>query len=114
MSASQAARYKLYEAARSSWGDDVAETLMNMFPPVEWANVATKADLEHVRAMLSADVDGLRSDMAGMATKVELYQIRADMNERFADQTRTLVFTILASNATLVTLAFAAARFGAS
>jgi len=38
-------RHRVYEAIRASHGDEVANGLMEMLPPVGWADVATKHDL---------------------------------------------------------------------
>ena len=38
-------RHTIYEAFRASYGDEVANGLMELLPPVGWADVATKHDL---------------------------------------------------------------------
>jgi hypothetical protein len=113
-------RYRLFEAARAGWGDEPAETLMELLPPVGWADVATKADLQQLgdrlraefraefRAELYGGLSSLNADLTGGLNAVN-QRIDA-LNQRIDDRTRTLFFTILASNATLVALAFAAAR----
>jgi hypothetical protein len=109
MPVSESARYRLYEAARAELGDEPAETLMDLLPPVGWADVATKADLRHLgdtlRLEFRAGLTELRAEF-----KTELHESHGSLSRQMHDQTRTLFFTILASNATLVALAFAAAR----
>jgi hypothetical protein len=39
-------RIALHEAAKETWGPEVAVTLMEMLPATGWAEVATKTDLE--------------------------------------------------------------------
>ncbi|MEZ5171341.1 MAG: hypothetical protein R3A49_11410 [Acidimicrobiia bacterium] len=39
-------RHHLHEVARETWDDEAADTLMEMLPPVGWADVATKRDLD--------------------------------------------------------------------
>jgi hypothetical protein len=116
----EGSRYRLFEAARAGWGDEPAETLMELLPPVGWADVATKADLQQLgdrlraefraefRAELYGGLSSLNADLTGGLNAVN-QRIDA-LNQRIDDRTRTLFFTILASNATLVALAFAAAR----
>jgi hypothetical protein len=68
-------------------GPEKAAVVMNMFPPVGWGDVATKADLLVVRT-----------------------ELRADLTERINDLQRTLFFGMIATNATLAGLVFAVAR----
>jgi len=37
-------RIALHEAAKRTFGDDAAVTLMELLPPVGWADVATRRD----------------------------------------------------------------------
>jgi hypothetical protein len=69
---------------RALLGDDEATTLMAALGPGSWDELATRADLALTRA---------------------------ELREEMAAQTRTIVLAMIASNATLVALAFAAARF---
>jgi hypothetical protein len=89
MAVTESAGLKLYEAARESLGQDQAGTLMDLLPSLDWSQVVTK---DHVNARFEA--------------------LRAEIANRFVEQTRLFLFTIVASNATLVALAFAAARLG--
>ena len=70
-------RHALHEAAREALGDDAAVTLMEMLPPVGWADVATKRDLEDLRttlrAELRADLSELRADFAQLQTRLLLW-----------------------------------------
>jgi hypothetical protein len=54
-------RLALHEAAKESWGAEVAVTLMEMLPPAGWADVATKQDIELMRAALHVDLADLRT-----------------------------------------------------
>lgn len=46
MAVDETRRYELHEAARRTLGDSPGDTLMEMLPPVGWADVATKHDLD--------------------------------------------------------------------
>ena len=48
------ARFELHEALRTEIGERNADTLMSMLPPVGWADVATKQDLENLETRLDA------------------------------------------------------------
>jgi hypothetical protein len=87
-------RHRLYQRLEELLGRDEAATLMEHLPPVGWADVATKRDLEHLGSTLRLEIENL-----GLA-------LRAD----FAKEQRNLVFAMLAANTTLAGLTFAAAR----
>jgi hypothetical protein len=77
-------RYELQKWFVENAGERVAETLMAHLPPVGWADVATKRDLEHlemvVRLELRAESNARRADMHEL--RGELHQLRADVNEK--------------------------------
>lgn len=70
MAISEHDRYELHRWLVDSAGEQVAETLMAHLPPVGWADVATKRDLEHLG-------DVLRLEM-----RAESNALRADVNEK--------------------------------
>ena len=53
MAVDERSRLQLADAAKRAFGDDAGITLMELLPPVGWADVATKQDL----AILEARVD---------------------------------------------------------
>jgi hypothetical protein len=85
MTTDEAARLHLYEQARAVLDESAADTLMNALPrdPDRFA----------------------KDDLASLGN-----ELRAEFRTGNADLLRTLFFGMLASNATLVGLAFAAAR----
>jgi hypothetical protein len=54
MSVDERRRLQLADAAKRALGDDAGITLMEMLPPVGWADVATKRDLEVLEVRLEA------------------------------------------------------------
>lgn len=99
MAIDEAARLHLYELARSTWDAKAADTLMNAIPADPQA-LATKDDL----AVLGSD---LRSEMADLRG-----ELRSEIHESATTTIRTIVFAMIASNATLVGLVFATVRLG--
>ena len=86
MTIDEAARLHLYEQARAVLDDSAADTLMNALPR-------------------DPDRFATKDDLASLGN-----ELRAEFRAGNADLLRTLFFGMLASNATLVGLAFAAAR----
>ncbi len=92
------ARHELYLAVENLIGAEKAETLMSMLPPVGWADVATKHDLAQLEERI-----GLRFEA------VE-HKLNANLERGLREQTRTFFLGMLTTNATLASLALAAAR----
>lgn len=72
MAITEGDRHRMHQRLEALMGDEEAATLMEHLPPVGWAEVATKADLEHLRAATKADIDQLQA-----ATKADLEHVRA-------------------------------------
>jgi hypothetical protein len=87
MTIDEASRLHLHEQARRALGAEAADILMTALPR-EPDRLVTKDDI----AVLEAN-------------------IRSEVSSAKADTIRTLMLGMVASNATLVGLAFAAARF---
>ena len=76
MTISDQSRHQLHRHLDEVLGPDHAATLMAHLPPVGWADVATKRDLEHfalefrsaLREELVGSATGLREELVGSAT----------------------------------------------
>jgi len=133
MAIDDAARLHLYEQARSTWDAEAANTLINSMPtPTD--RIATRDDLTVLSAELRAEIAEIRAEIAEIRAEIgaemrtelagvrgemrtelagvrgELHGLRSEMHKGFADQTRRFFFGLVASNATLVGLVFAAVK----
>lgn len=111
-------RNELYQAFERTIGEGPADTLMSLLPPVGWADVATKHDLDSLRVATKQDLDNLRVDFEHlreqMATKTDLAELRAYFESGLKEQTRTLIFGLAALNTTFLAALLTGARlFGA-
>ena len=59
MTISEAERHLMYLALERALGKKGADTLMSHLPPVGWADVATRSDLDHTRDMVTARIEML-------------------------------------------------------
>jgi hypothetical protein len=57
MAVDEARRHRLYETMRERLGEEEAATLLEYLPPVGWADVATKRDLDALETSLRGDLD---------------------------------------------------------
>lgn len=122
MSATEAERHHLYEVLKSNLGAAPADTLMNLIPPTDWSDIATKSDIER-RAdgidgrfvAVNARLDTMMSRLAETATRDELRSeiaaVRVDVAEVRSDLLRTLGTWLFASQAVLVAAVAAIVSF---
>jgi hypothetical protein len=117
MSVTEAQRLTLRTSLVAAIGEP-ANVLMEAMPPIDYDNLATKADIEVLRAEMNARfamVDarcvalagGRRS--GGAERRIEMAERRASIRADFARQTRILVASHLAS---MLGLAGLILRFG--
>jgi hypothetical protein len=71
-------RHNLYEEAKQVFSPESADEFMSYFPPVGWADVATKADL----GVLRNEMDALRAELRG-----EMAELRGEMAELRGEMT---------------------------
>lgn len=79
MAITEEARHHLYQALEQTLGPDEAATLMEHLPPVGWADVATKRDLDSLRAATKRDIESLGADIESLAaaTKRDIESLAA-------------------------------------
>lgn len=131
MTISEQSRHELYTRLQAALGDDAATTLMEHLPPVGWADVATKRDLDNlesrllgsyrkldgkidaVESRLDSKIDVVESRLAGKIDALENRLLAAFRSEMMTLQ-RTFILALMGSvsgsTLTAAGLAFAAAR----
>ena len=94
MAVDERKRKALYDALERQIGAEAADTMMELLPPVGWADVVTKEDLRQLELRMDAKIDGLGAEL------------RADMERGFRRVIQWNMGVVL----TAMGLAFAAAR----
>ena len=131
---SERRRHDLYATCRERLGEEATETLMELLPPVGWADVATKSDFEsfgaifrtELRSEIAAVRSELHTEIAALRSELrsEIATLRSDLGsdmaglevrltDKMAAQTRALVFAFVGSMLTVSGIAFGAARIAA-
>ena len=87
MSITEASRFQLRTAIGQIPSEEAADTLMELLPPVGWADVATKTDLQHLQLTIEVNVRKL-----------------------IHEQTKWLITTMIAMNAVTVAVAVALSK----
>ena len=127
MAVDERARQRLYDRLEQVLGAEEATILMEHLPPVGWADVATKRDLDTMAVATKRDLDtmaetfrrehqalaetfrreheSLRQSMETMEQRI-MATVRADLLQ----QTRTMVLALSTAVVSVGGLAFAAAR----
>ena len=105
MAVDERARHELHGRLDDVLGREEATTLMSLLPPVGWADVATKHDLDSIRIELRAEIGQLRGELRG-----EIGQLRGEFHRDLGVLTRTLMISMLTAVIAVAGLAFGAAR----
>lgn len=133
-------RYQLHQRLDEVLGADVASTLMAYLPPVGWADVATRRDLNHLEeridarfgslfesldarlARVDARIDHLDTKIDGVEERLGLRLealehkvlagFRGELTAAVTSQTRSLMFAMAGVLFTATSVAYTAARLG--
>lgn len=102
MALDERARHELFLRLQEVLGPDGAETLMELMPPVGWADVATKRDLDGLEQRVDLRFEAMEHKL--------LAAFRGELLTAVTAQTRTLVIANVGAVVSTAALAFAAAR----
>jgi hypothetical protein len=119
MTINEQLRHQMYSRLVEVLGVDEATTLMEHLPPVGWADVATKRDLDtfaaelrgeisELRGELRAEISELRGELRGSVGDLrgEIGTLRGD----FHSQLRNTMLATVTANAAVVGIAAALAE----
>jgi hypothetical protein len=59
MTLTETKRFEMHRGLKQRLGDDVADSLMEHLPPVGWADVARRSDLELLRSNIDSRFSGI-------------------------------------------------------
>jgi len=84
MAVDERRRHEMYLAFEQLVGGEVAATMMEHLPPVGWADVATKHDVEREIALCRSE---LQSGLAEVRSEIQsgLAEVRSEMHTGFAE-----------------------------
>lgn len=114
MAIDERARHELHRKLDEVLGPQEAATLMAHLPPVGWADVATKDDLNHLREYMDVKFQSIDLRFQSMEDRFDgrLAQLEGRLYDRIADMSatfaRTTVVAVVGSLLTLTGLVFAA------
>ena len=121
MAVGEGQRRAMHAGLVDKLGQEVADVLVDHLPPVGWADVATKADLQHLGEMLNLKFDRelaemrvefaqLRGEFAQCRGELggQIEGLRSELYQGLARQTRTLMITMVGGFATIAGAAFGA------
>jgi hypothetical protein len=113
-------RHQLYLLLEEVLGPEAATTLMELLPPVGWADVALKRDLDALEHRLDLRFDAIDQRFEALEERVDLRSealehklvatFRGELQTALTAQGRQLAITLAGTAGALSALAFAAAR----
>ena len=108
MPVDERSRHALYLKLEGILGREEATTLMEHLPPVGWADVATKRDLDHLAVATKRDLEQLEIRINARMETME-HRLMATFSKELTSQTRTFALAMTGSFLTAAGIAVAAA-----
>jgi hypothetical protein len=120
MALDERSRHELYLRLEEVLGPEAATTLMEHLPPVGWADVALKRDLDALEHRLDLRFDAIDQRFERLEERIDLRSealehkllaaFRGELQTALTTQGRQLVITLAGTAGALSALAFAVAR----
>jgi hypothetical protein len=97
MTISEETRHHLYLRLEAVLGAEEAATLMEHLPPVGWADVATKRDLDALAVAVKHEIEGTRRDIEGLAegTRRDIEGLEMKFNARLERELRLMTWRLV-------------------
>ena len=125
MAVTEESRYQLFQRFEEMLGREGVSTLMELLPPVGWADVATKRDLDHLHAVLDAKIDTAfgaldakidmvfgtldsKIDTSFGALDAKIERVGVDLRAEMFREQRNQTLAIIGANTTITALLLAA------
>lgn len=106
MAISEESRHHLYQRLEQVLGPREATVLMEHLPPVGWADVATKRDLDALEVRMDMQFAGIDRRLDGIDGRLEGFEGRFDRLERRLDdlprEFRSLLVSVMSVMAVLI------------
>lgn len=116
MALDERARHELFLRLEEVLGPEPAETLMEMMPPVGWADVATTRDLDALEQRMALRFEAIGHQLGAARNELlaafrgELLAAVTHQADVITAQTRTLVMANLGAVLSTAALVFGAAK----
>jgi hypothetical protein len=104
MAISEASRHEMHRKLEEVLGAQVANTVMEHLPPVGWADVATKRDLDALSVLFETKLDA-QSLLFEARLDAGLARVSADVSDRLRTQTLVMCTTLIAGMGVVAALA---------
>ena len=112
-------RHQLYLRLEEALGEEAATTLMEHLPPIGWADVATKRDLQALEESLRSEIRSVEERLELRFVNIDqrfetleqklIATFRGELQTALTAQGRQLAITLAGTTAAISALAFAAA-----
>jgi hypothetical protein len=86
MAVDERGRLQLAEAAKRAFGDEAGITLMELLPPVGWADVATKHDVAHLETVMNMRFEAVDHRFEVVDARMGGFEVRLDRIEVRLDE----------------------------
>ena len=111
MAVDERARHDLFTRLEETLGAEHASTLMTYLPPVDFAELATKRDLEQLEQRFEHRFELIDQRFELLEQRL-IAVFRGELNAAVSSQTRAMIFTMAGTVVSLGGLALALARLG--